>query len=169
MLLDDLRQYEIFVDLDDLEMRKLFQFSRYKFFKKGETIFTAGDEGSGFMLILKGELDYYLVDEEGHETLQDHFTTGEFIEMMSLFGDVQIRPYTAKASVDLSLLWINTLEYRRLQNSGPDTLTKLLLRLIIQTANTFRAKNGEFAATKKELEEIEKSLEPVKDGKASEG
>ncbi|PCJ16043.1 MAG: hypothetical protein COB02_17245 [Candidatus Cloacimonadota bacterium] len=160
MLLDDLKKYDIFVDLDNLELKKLFQFSRYKFFKKNEIIFNAGDEGAGFLLILDGTLDYYSVDEKGNETLYEHFNMGEFVEVMSLFGDVQNRPFTAKAAEDCSLLWINTLEYRRLQNSGPDTLTKLLLRLIIQTANTFRAKNGEFAATKKELEELEKSLAP---------
>lgn len=166
MLLDDLKQYEIFTDLDDLEMKKLFQFSRFKFFKAGEVVFTAGDPGAGFLLILQGEMDYYSVDAEGAEVKGEHFNTGEFIEVMSLFGDVQNRPFTAKATSDLKLLWVNTLEYRRLQNSGPDTLTKLLLRLIIQTANTFRAKNGEFAATKKELEELEKSLAPAENDEA---
>jgi CRP-like cAMP-binding protein len=85
----------------------------------------------------------------------DILKAGEFIGERTLFGDVVEQKYLVKAVEPVEAFWINTMEYRRLQNSGPMLLTKIMLRLIILLSNEFRQRNTDFAKAKKELETLQ--------------
>ena len=155
MLVDDLQKYELFQDFDDLGLTKLMQFAKLKRFDRGTEIFKQDQPGAGLFFILEGHIRLLYSEIEDEIEIIDDLYDGDFFGETTLFGDVQDRPYTYKAMSNVTGIWINTLEYRRLQNSGPAELTKLLLRVIIGLANTFRVKNTEFGKLKKELEELQ--------------
>tara|TARA_Y100001968_G_C18924912_1_gene511536 strand:+ start:62 stop:544 length:483 start_codon:yes stop_codon:yes gene_type:complete len=155
MLVDDLYKYELFQDLDELGLKKLMQFAKLKRFKKGTEIFKQDQPGAGLFFILDGHIRLLYSEIEDEVEIVDDLYAGDFFGETTLFGDVKDREYTYKAINNVTGLWINTLEYRRLQNSGPAELTKLLLRVIIGLTNSFRVKNSEFGKLKKELEELQ--------------
>ena len=155
MLVDDLQKYELFQDFDGLGLKKLMQFARLKRFVRGTEIFKQDQPGAGLFFILEGHIRLLYSEIEDEVEIVDDLHDGDFFGETTLFGEVQDRQYTYKAMSDVTGVWINTLEYRRLQNSGPAELTKLLLRVIIGLANTFRVKNTEFGKLKKELEELQ--------------
>ena len=155
MLVDDLHKYDLFQDFDDLGLKKLMQFAKLKRFEEGTEIFKQDQPGAGLFFILEGHIRLLYSELEDEVEVIDDLYEGDFFGETTLFGDVQDRQYTYKAMSNVVGVWINTLEYRRLQNSGPAELTKLLLRIIIGLANTFRVKNSEFGKLKKELEELE--------------
>jgi len=162
MLIEDLlRRFELFQDLDEIGLRKLLQFGRFKYFPKDTILYREGDMGAGLLCILEGSLELYHQEGETEEgeptnvTVIDRIGSGEFLGEDTLFGEVRKRPLSARAGEDTFLLWLNTLEYRRLQNSGPMELTKVLLRLVIDLSSTFRTKNQAFGELKKKLEELE--------------
>ncbi len=156
MLIDDLKIYPVFGDLDEIEMKKLFQFSSLKRFNANTVIFNQGDRQAGLFFILKGKVELFTTEADQKKILET-LNAGDFIGEQTLFGDVGQRPMSARAVEQVLALWINTLDFRRLQNSGPAILAKLLLRLIIEMSNDFRKRNGDFAKQKKELEELEKT------------
>lgn len=155
MLIDDLTKYDLFQDFDELGLRKLLQFVKFKRFESGTTIFEQDKPGAGLFLILEGHIKVTKTDFDGEIEPIDNLYSGDFFGETTLFGDVQDREYGYTAVSDVVGLWVNTLEYRRFQNSGPAELSKFLLRVIIGLANTFRNKNTEFAKLKKELEELQ--------------
>ena len=158
MLIEDLQKFATFTDLDRLELKKLLQFSELKRFRANESVFEKGRVQAGVLLVLSGEVELREPPEDGSEgsgTLIEVMKAGDVIGEATLFGDAVARPYSAVAGEPSMLLWVNTLDFRRLQNSAPMILTKLLLRMIIDVSNDFRKRNGEFGALKKELESLE--------------
>lgn len=157
MLVEDLRRYPIFEDLDEVEIRKVFQFIKHKRFIKETVIFPENSQWAGFFYILKGTVELREVNEAGESKLVDILKAGEFIGERTLFGEVVRQKYLVKSMDLVEAIWLNTMEYRRLQNSGPMLLTKIMLRLIILLSNEFRQRNTDFAKAKKELETLQKS------------
>lgn len=170
MLVEDLlKRFELFQDLDEVGLRKVLQFGRFKYFPKGSMIYGQGELGAGLLCVLEGSIELFHEKSgaDSEEAGSDHqmdsssrdivdcIGAGEFLGESTLFGEVKKRASSARAAEDTFLLWINTLEYRRLQNSGPMELTKILLRLVIGLSSTFRAKNQEFGELKKKLKELE--------------
>lgn len=131
MLLDDIKSFDIFADLEDIEIKKLLQFAQVKQYGDKEVIFEQGDPGSGLFLILKGKVEIY-IEPGGNKITFAILKAGEFMGEMSLFGDGnQTRTASALAYEPLTAVMISTLDFRRLQTSGPKILSKLLLRLVI--------------------------------------
>ena len=131
MLLDDIKSFDIFADLEDIEIKKLLQFAQVKQYGDKEVIFEQGDPGSGLFLILKGKVEIY-IEPGGNKITFAILKGGEFMGEMSLFGDGnQTRTASALAYEPLTAVMISTLDFRRLQTSGPKILSKLLLRLVI--------------------------------------
>lgn len=157
MLIDDLTKYGLFQDFDELGLKKLMQFAKYKRFEAGTEIFPQDQPGAGVFFILEGQVQSVKADFDGESEIIDEFSAGDFFGETTLFGEVLDWENSYNAVSDVSGIWLNTLEYRRLQNSGPAELSRLLLRVIIGLANTFREKNTEFAKLKKELEELQEA------------
>ena len=58
MLADDINKFDIFADLEEIEVKKFLQFAQVKQYKEKEVIFEQGDPGSGLFLILRGKLKF---------------------------------------------------------------------------------------------------------------
>ncbi len=145
MLVEDLNEFEVFQDLDDLELRKLLQFGRFKRFEKNAVLFSEGSLGAGVLIVLSGKIQLFKQHQDS-EAILDELNPGEFLGEETLFGEVCQWKVSVRAMEDTKVLWINTLEYRRFLNSSAVVLTKLLLRLVILLSGTFRQKNQEYGS-----------------------
>jgi CRP-like cAMP-binding protein len=157
MLLDDIRNFDIFADLEDIEIKKLLQFAQIKQYKNKEVIFLQGDPGSGLFLILKGQVEIY-IEPGGQKVSLAILNAGEFMGEMSLFGDGnQTRTASALAYVPVTAVMISTLDFRRLQTSGPKILSKLLLRLVMGLSKRYQNLKGEFKRVERETSKLDGS------------
>lgn len=131
MLIDEIGKFDIFADLEDIEIKKFLQFAQVKQYSSKEVIFQQGDPGSGLFLILRGRIEIY-IEPGGKRVSLAILKSGEFMGEMSLFGDGnQTRTASALAYESVTAVMISTLDFRRLQTSGPKILSKILLRLVI--------------------------------------
>ncbi len=137
MLADDIKKFDIFADLEEIEVKKFLQFAQVKQYKTQEVIFEQGDPGSGLFLILRGKVEIY-IEPGGKRVSLAILNTGEFMGEMSLFGDGnQTRTASALAYEAVTAVMISTLDFRRLQSSGPKILSKILLRLVVGLAKRY--------------------------------
>ena len=131
MLIDEIGKFDIFADLEDIEIKKFLQFAQVKQYSLKEIIFQQGDPGSGLFLILRGRVEIY-IEPGGKRVSLAILKSGEFMGEMSLFGDgKQTRTASALAYEPVTAVMISTLDFRRLQSSGPKILSKILLRLVV--------------------------------------
>jgi CRP-like cAMP-binding protein len=138
MLIDDIKKFDIFAELEEIEIKKFLQFAQVKQYAKDEIIFLQGDPGSGLFLILKGVIEIY-IEPGGNKISLVHLKAGEFMGEMSLFGDgTQKRTASAMAAEPMTAVMISTLDFRRLQSSGPKILSKLLLRLVMGLSDRYQ-------------------------------
>jgi CRP-like cAMP-binding protein len=152
MLVDDVRRFDIFADLEAIEVKKLLQFAQVRQFNPKEVIFKQGDPGSGLFLIIKGEIEIY-VEPSGNRVSLALLKAGEFMGEMSLFGDgQQTRTASAMAEGNVVAVIISTVDFRRLQQSGPKILSKLLLRLLMSLSTRYRNLKTELRTLMKEIE-----------------
>lgn len=131
MLIDEIGKFDIFADLEYIEIKKFLQFAQVKQYGLKEVIFQQGDPGSGLFLILRGRVEIY-IEPGGNRVSLAILKSGEFMGEMSLFGDGnQTRTASALAYEPVTAVMISTLDFRRLQTSGPKILSKILLRLVV--------------------------------------
>jgi CRP/FNR family transcriptional regulator len=74
----------IFSGLSDLHLQRVQRIAVDRHFNKGETIFSEGDEGNGFFVVVKGRVKIYKVSTEGKEQILHIFGPGE------PFGEVPV-------------------------------------------------------------------------------
>ncbi|MBF0100937.1 MAG: Crp/Fnr family transcriptional regulator, partial [Desulfobacterales bacterium] len=74
----------LFDGLPQEQLDALFKISRKKQFNKADLIFTDGEEGNGFFLILEGKVKVYKIAPDGKEHILHLFDSGE------LFGEVPV-------------------------------------------------------------------------------
>lgn len=154
MLVDDIKKFDIFADLEDIEIKKFLQFAQVKQYSLNEIIFQQGDPGSGLFLILRGKVEIY-IEPGGKRVSLAILKAGEFMGEMSLFGDGnQTRTASALAYEPLTAVMISTIDFRRLQTSGPKILSKILLRLVVGLAKRYRNLKDQHKNVLKDLEGI---------------
>ncbi len=94
----------LFKGLPQDQLEKLEKIAAKKNFKKGELIFSEGDEGDGFYIITQGKVKIYKVSLEGKEQILHIFGRGEpFGEVPVFTGSVF--PANAQSLEKCSLLF----------------------------------------------------------------
>jgi CRP-like cAMP-binding protein len=154
MLIDDIKKFDIFAELEEIEIKKFLQFAQVKQYSQDEVIFQQGDPGSGLFLILRGVIEIY-IEPGGNKISLAFLKAGEFMGEMSLFGDgTQKRTASALAAEPVTAVMISTLDFRRLQSSGPKILSKILLRLVLGLSARFHNIKSQYNNTIAEIDKI---------------
>ncbi len=94
--LNFLRALPLFSNLDDKELREISRFAYEKKVKKGNVIFSQGEQGSTLYLIIKGRVKVVLIGESGKELVLAILKKGDFLGEMSIIED-EVRSATAIA------------------------------------------------------------------------
>lgn len=97
-------------------------------FRKGERIFSEGDEGSGFYAILSGRVKIYKVSAEGKEQILHLFGPGESFGEVSVFTG-QGFPADAAATLPTAVLFFPRAAFIGLIRDDPALALNMLAQL----------------------------------------
>ena len=92
--IEDLKRIGMFQDLPDSDLKDILQYCREREFHEGETVFTCGDPGHEFFLLLDGNVKLMLPTDQGFGL------TVVFVENGNAFGVsglLEPRTYTSTA------------------------------------------------------------------------
>src|SRR5512140_1932311 len=79
-----LRRVPSFQLLDDDELAELAAHIDEAHYKAGETIFKAGDPGKNMQIVLEGEVETYILDDDGNRVVLNNIEPGEMFGELSL-------------------------------------------------------------------------------------
>ncbi len=91
-----LRGLPLFSNLDEKELIEISQFAYEKKVRKGNVLFTQGEQGSTLYLIVKGRVKVVLIGENGKELVLAILKKGDFLGEMSIIED-EVRSATVIA------------------------------------------------------------------------
>ncbi|MCL6573775.1 MAG: Crp/Fnr family transcriptional regulator [Bacillus sp. (in: Bacteria)] len=115
----------IFNHLQNEEMVEIAKTSRSMTFKKGETIFEAGESSDYLYIIHKGQVKIYRLSESGKEQLIRIMGQGDFMGELSLFTDDSLTSY-AEAMKQTEICAIHKSDLRQILLTKPAISMKIL-------------------------------------------
>lgn len=127
-----LAEIPLFSHMDDEERSELRSLMTERIFQAGQVTMKAGDEGSSFQIIERGEVEIWLTDTDGKKVVLDVLGPGKFFgELSMLSGDT--RSASATSEGEVVTLELDRDEFfdflRRRPEAAIDVLTELGQRL----------------------------------------
>ncbi|HLS20263.1 MAG TPA: Crp/Fnr family transcriptional regulator [Bacillota bacterium] len=127
----------IFNHLEPEQMKEIMQVVRSVSFKKGETIYYAGDTSNSLYIVNKGQVKIYHLSEDGKEQIVRLLNHGDFTGELALFQQSVHEAY-AEAMVNTQICMINGDELEKLLLKYPTIAMKILSEFSNRLANSER-------------------------------
>jgi CRP/FNR family transcriptional regulator len=124
-LVDEIAAIPLFDGLSKSHREGLAQIVLEKEFKKGHTIFSEGESGYGFYVVVDGRVKVYKLSPDGKEQILHLFGPGEPFGEVPVFSG-QVFPAYAETLVDSRLLMFPRDEFLRLLGNDPTLALSLL-------------------------------------------
>jgi CRP/FNR family transcriptional regulator, cyclic AMP receptor protein len=123
-----LAEIPLFSHMDDEERSELRSLMTERIFQPGQAVMKAGEEGSSFQIIEKGEVEIWLTDTDGKKVVLDVLGPGKFFgELSMLTGET--RSASATSEEEVVTLELDRGEFfdflRRRPEAAIDVLTEL--------------------------------------------
>lgn len=118
-------QVPIFNHLEREQMNEIMKTVQSHFYKKGEIVYSAGDESSSLYIVSKGKMKIYRLSETGKEQLLRILTPGEFTGELALFKETTHEAY-AEAMVDTKVCMIRRGDLQQFLLKYPSISLKIL-------------------------------------------
>ncbi len=127
-----LAEIPLFSHMDDEERSELRSLMSERLFQAGQVVMRAGEEGSSFQIIERGEIEIWLTDTDGKKVVLDVLGPGKFFgELSMLTGET--RSASATSEEEVVTLELDREEFfdflRRRPEAAIDVLTELGQRL----------------------------------------
>jgi CRP-like cAMP-binding protein len=116
-----------------MHIQNILRIMEEKNFKTGEYIFKEGDEDNNFYLVLHGEIEISKKTSEGQSKVIAQLKQGEILGEGVLSG-IMVKPATAQAVSDVTLLALSTNDFEGLLSRNPRDGADFLLS-VLQTLN----------------------------------
>lgn len=126
-----IRKVPIFHDLTDEEMLEVLKRSKQMLFKKGDTLYRAGDPIEYLYIVHTGRVKVYQLFETGKEQLLRILETGAFMGELAFFAEKQLERY-AEALEDTEICAIHRNDMHALMRSHPAISLKILKEFSIR-------------------------------------
>ncbi|HAZ43933.1 MAG TPA: Crp/Fnr family transcriptional regulator [Cyanobacteria bacterium UBA11369] len=111
--------------LPEDQVEQLARIAIAQTYSKGEIIFQAGDEGSGFFIVVSGRIKVYKTSVEGKEQILHLFVAGDHFAEVPAF-DGQNFPASAMALETSELLFFPRTSFLNLLQEQPSLAIKIL-------------------------------------------
>lgn len=121
----------LFAGLSPAQYEAITRIAVRRSFPKGETIFSEGDEGTGFYVVLTGRVKICKVSVEGKEQILHLFGSGEPFGEVSVFTG-QGFPADAVTAVDTTLLFFQRSAFVGLIRRDPALALNMLAQLSLR-------------------------------------
>jgi len=129
--LDVIARIPLFSGLSQTQLAQFQSISLEKNFGKGELIFSEGDEGSGFYVILAGTVKVFKLSPDGKEHILHIFTSGQTFGEVPVFAGENF-PANAEALHDTRTLFFRRSAFVALLEKNPALSLKLLADLSLK-------------------------------------
>jgi signal-transduction protein with cAMP-binding, CBS, and nucleotidyltransferase domain len=126
----------VFGALPETTILWLLQNGKIYFLAKGEHLFTQGQPGNSFNVILNGQISYYKFHEDRYAYIRE-YKVGEQIGFMSMIA-LHNRVGRAEAQQDTITLEINSELFHKFHNHTPMEFGILMMNLARDMARTLR-------------------------------
>jgi CRP-like cAMP-binding protein len=138
-MIERLKKFPIFSNLDDDELKAFSSIIKEKKFSPGERIFSEGDKGTELFVLEKGSIEIRkLIDiKSGREKVLATLREGNFFGEMALYSG-EDRSATAYAIDDIVCFVINADDYHTLISNRPDLLSSISRSIIITLGERLR-------------------------------
>ena len=123
----------LFAGLDNRDLQEVCSISIRQRYDKKQPIFSEGDEGRGFYVILSGMVKIYKTSFDGKEQIIHLFSTGDIFAEVALFHGTTY-PASAEALTETDLLFFPKERFLRLIKEKP----QLSLNMIANLAKMLR-------------------------------
>jgi len=134
--LSSLTNASVFGALPETSILWLLQNGKIYSLIKGENLFTQGQCGDSFNVILEGQISYYKFHEDRYAYIRE-YKTGEQIGFMSMIA-LHNRVGRAEAHQDTIALEINSELFHEFHNDAPLEFGILMMNLAREMARTLR-------------------------------
>jgi len=110
---DILKDVSMFSSLEEDDLLALEKISNIHAYKKGETLFVAGDISNALMLLVEGVVSVFKHDDKGNEIVISHFKGHELIAEAATLRHTPL-PSTARFQTDGRLIKIDIEAFEKL-------------------------------------------------------
>jgi CRP-like cAMP-binding protein len=124
-IIDIISAIPLFSGLPEDQLHAIKQIALEKHVNKGETIFTEGDEGKGFFVVIDGRVKIYKVSAEGKEQILHIFDSGQTFGEVPVFTGQQF-PASAEAIAKTRLLFFARNAFVDLITDNPSLALNML-------------------------------------------
>lgn len=140
---EDLKRQVLFEDLDNESLRKISERLQVMNFKKGETLFSEGDEARGIYLINSGKIEITKATPDGWRQTIAHFGPGNFCGELSI---IENRRHEAKAvaAENVSVYLLSVDEFQKIEKEDLLLASKILKKLVLILSRNIRLMNERF-------------------------
>lgn len=118
-------QVPIFNHLEREQMSEIMKTVQSHSYKKGEIVYSAGDESSSLYIVSTGKMKIYRLSETGKEQLLRILNPGEFTGELALFKETTHEAY-AEAMVDTKVCMIQRSDLQQFLLKYPSISLKIL-------------------------------------------
>jgi CRP/FNR family transcriptional regulator len=127
-LIEQLKKPLLFSGLKDADLAELAAITMRRAFKKGETLFSEGEEATGFYLLLSGRIKLCRMSADGREKVLHFVKPRETFAEAAFFGDGRY-PAEARAMEAGEVLYIPRQGFMELMGRNPGFALNLVVSL----------------------------------------
>jgi len=124
-VLQIISQTPIFQNLPEEDLKKIRRIANDKFFSKGQTVFSEGDDGNGFYVVAAGKVKIYKVSLEGKEQILHIYGPGNPFGEVPVFSGKQF-PANAQTLIKSHLLFFPRTAFIELIAKNPSLCLNML-------------------------------------------
>jgi CRP/FNR family transcriptional regulator, dissimilatory nitrate respiration regulator len=127
-LVELLKKPMLFSGLNDIDLSELATITVRRKFKKGETLFAAGDVANGFYLLVSGSVKLCRVSPDGREKVLHFVQPGETFAEAAFFGDGRY-PADCRALAPGEAIFLPKTGFMELMSRNPGFTLNLVVSL----------------------------------------
>lgn len=134
--IEELKEADLFSQLETSDLASLLAIARTRQVKDGEILFSAGDQSSGFYVLLEGKIKLYKVSADGKEYILRVVRVGQtFAEAAAFSGHTY--PVFAETMSPCRLVYFDTNEFRDLIQHSPQLALNMIATMaaLLQSLN----------------------------------
>jgi CRP-like cAMP-binding protein len=143
---EDLKQFQLFSEATDAELRYLAQNLEEREYKKDETVYKEGGTPGIFYLVQKGAVEITKKTPSGHRQVIAMISAGQFFGELSFLVSRR-HASRARATSDARLLLLERFVYDEMEKQQPALTHKLLREIILRISYCLDTMNDMFLQT----------------------
>jgi len=127
-ILEIISQTPLFQNLPEEDLKRIRRIARDKFYNKGQTVFSEGDSGNGFYVVVAGKVKIYKSSLEGKEQILHIYGPGNPFGEVPVFSGEKF-PANAQTLLKSHLLFFPRTAFTELIAKNPSLCLNMLAML----------------------------------------